>query len=78
MSFEGHVENGQIVLDGPAELPEGAKVRVELVSSVSAIQPATPTLYERLKHIVGRAEHLPPDMSVNHDHYLYGTPKQLP
>jgi hypothetical protein len=33
MLLEGHVENGQIVIDEPATLPEGAKVRVEIVRS---------------------------------------------
>jgi hypothetical protein len=45
MSLEGHVENGQIVLDTPAELPEGAKVRVEIVSADSD----GPTLLDRLR-----------------------------
>ena len=35
-----------------------------------------PSIYERLKDFVGKAEGLPPDMSVNHDHYLYGVPKR--
>ncbi len=30
MTFKGHVENGTIVLDEPAVLPEGAPVRIEL------------------------------------------------
>jgi predicted DNA-binding antitoxin AbrB/MazE fold protein len=30
MSFEGTVINGQIVLDQPLALPEGAKVKVEV------------------------------------------------
>jgi hypothetical protein len=29
-----------------------------------------------LLEVVGTADDLPPDFSVNHDHYLYGTPKQ--
>jgi hypothetical protein len=35
-----------------------------------------PTLLERYRHIVGIVEDLPPDLSENHDHYLYGTPKR--
>lgn len=30
--YKAHVENGEIVLDEPAELPEGAKVIVEVVN----------------------------------------------
>ncbi len=29
-----------------------------------------------LSEIAGSAEDLPADLSVNHDHYLYGTPKR--
>ena len=44
MTYRGHVENGVVVLDEPAELPEGAIVRVAL-----ADEEAGPTLAERLR-----------------------------
>jgi hypothetical protein len=31
MTYRAHVKNGQITLDEPADLPEGAEVAVELV-----------------------------------------------
>jgi hypothetical protein len=31
MTYRGHVQNGQITLDEPARLPEGAEVNVEVV-----------------------------------------------
>lgn len=31
MHYDGHVENGVIVLDQPAELRDGLRVRVEIV-----------------------------------------------
>ena len=34
------------------------------------------SLAERLANVVGKATGLPPDASVNHDHYLYGLPKR--
>ena len=34
------------------------------------------SLYERLKPVIGAAKGLPPDASVNVDHYLYGHPKK--
>ena len=74
MLLEGHVQNGQIVVDEPASLPEGAKVRIELVSSLT--EPVIPTVYERLRSVIGIAEGLPEDAARNHDHYLYGTPKK--
>lgn len=75
MSFEGHIENGRIVLDEPAQLPEGAKVRVEVLHD-SAATTENRTLYERLKPFVGILEGLPEDAALNHDHYLYGSPKK--
>lgn len=35
-----------------------------------------PTLYERLKPIIGIADGLPEDASANIKHYLYGHPKK--
>ncbi len=31
MTYRGHVKNGQITLDEPTRLPEGAEVNVEVV-----------------------------------------------
>ncbi|MBI1903293.1 MAG: hypothetical protein HYS13_19505 [Planctomycetia bacterium] len=78
MIFRGHVKNGVVHLDNGATLPEGAEVRVELAPARSKAPPAeeTPSLYESLEPLIGKAEGLPADMSVNLDHYLYGTPKR--
>jgi hypothetical protein len=78
MVYRGHVENGLIRLeDGPA-LPEGIAVEVRLLAESSSQEGAdqAPSLYERLKDIVGKAEGLPPDLAANHDHYLHGQPKR--
>ena len=48
MTLEGHIENGRVVLDAPVELPEGAKVRVEILVPPSTNGPG-PSLYERLR-----------------------------
>ena len=78
MTLGGHVENGNIVLDEKATLPEGAKVRIEVlpVDGPIASEPLIPTLYERLRSVVGKAKGQPADASINHDHYLYGHPKK--
>jgi hypothetical protein len=36
------------------------------------------TLYEQLKAFDGRADDLPVDLALQHDHYLYGTAKRAP
>jgi hypothetical protein len=33
MSFQGHIENGAVVLDEPVSLPNGTVVRIELVDA---------------------------------------------
>ena len=78
MTYRGPIRNGIVIFDQPADLPQGAEVEVRLVEH-SAGAPAGeqgPTLYERLKGVIGKAKGLPPDAAVNHDHYLYGLPKK--
>ena len=71
MTLEGRVLNGTIVLNPPASLPEGARVRVEVLTT----EAPEPSLFDRLGDLAGRATNLPPDASAQHDHYLYGAPK---
>jgi len=77
MVYRGHVKDGVVVLDGWVKLPEGAEVKVHLLTEApgEAADEEIPTLYERLEPFVGKAPGLPPDASVNLDHYLYGVPK---
>ena len=35
MTYRGHIKNGQITLDEPARLPEGAEVNVEVVQELA-------------------------------------------
>jgi hypothetical protein len=78
MTFPGHVRNGVVLLDNNSILPEGAEVRVELVHPVPETDRVDegPTIYDSLAPFIGKAGGLPADMSVNLDHYLYGTPKR--
>jgi hypothetical protein len=82
MTIEGHIENGQIILDQAVALPEGAKVRVEFLENDVAECAAEkssdelPTLYERMKPFIGSVKGLPSDYAINHDHYLHGQPKR--
>ena len=73
MPFDGVMVGGRVEFAGPAPLPDGTAVRVE-----PAAAPAPPTLFEQLRHVIGKATDLPADAAANHDHYLYGTPKQQP
>ena len=71
MTYRGRVKNGVVVLDEPAELPEGAEVRVELAEPRQGR-----TLADRLRGVIGIVKGLPPDLAEHHDHYLHGVPKK--
>jgi hypothetical protein len=82
MTARGKIKNGKVVLDDPNALPDGTEVEVRPAKkrkpAAKRKKPkARPrTLTERLANVIGKATGLPPDASVNHDHYLYGAPKQ--
>ena len=66
-----------------AELP---RLRPEELQQVKASltelekRPGRPdrSVWDVLLQFAGKAEGLPPDLSVNHDHYLHGAPKRKP
>ena len=79
MTYRGKIRNGVVVLDKRARLPEGTSVTVRPLkglTTASKKQNRGPTLYDRLKPFIGVADDLPPDASLNVDHYLYGAPKR--
>jgi hypothetical protein len=80
MSFTGHVLNGQVVLDAPLPLADGALVEVAvreaLRTDVASSNAPTPTHYEIFKDIIGCIPDLPEDFADQHDHYIHGTPKR--
>jgi hypothetical protein len=77
MTHRGHVQNGVVVLDAPADIPEGATVEVRIVEEPEeAAHGEIPSLYNRMKSAIGKAQGLPEDAAHNHDHYLYGLPKR--
>ena len=65
-----------------AELPKLKPDELRLVKQKLAEMEATGSRAPQtgwgaaLLEIAGSAEDLPADLSINHDHYLYGTPKQ--
>jgi hypothetical protein len=71
MVYRGMVKNGDVVFEPGIELPEGAEVRVEMMSPERR-----KTLAGQLGDLVGSVSDLPPDMAEQHDHYLHGAPKR--
>lgn len=78
MVYHGRVKNGIIVLDSGARLPEGAEVRVDVMSNgEKPKESASPdTVWDDLLNLAGTARDLPENFSRQHDHYIFGTPKR--
>jgi hypothetical protein len=73
----GKVVNGVVILDQPGKLEDGTKVRVKPVPEHPDTEGDISSLREMLLSFAGTVEGLPPDMALNHDHYLYGVPKKV-
>ena len=87
MTVKGRVKNGKVLLDDPKALPNGTEVVVRAVKKPKKVKPAAAkakpkpkpkprSLADRLRPVIGIVKGLPPDMSINLDHYLYGHPKR--
>lgn len=78
MVYRGHVENGLVRLEDAPQLAEGTVVEVRLITqnASSEGEENIPSVCEAMESFIGKAEGLPPDASINLDHYLYGAPKQ--
>jgi hypothetical protein len=74
-TYTGEVKNGVVVIDEGTPLPEGARLRIELIAEPEA-RPPQRSLTARLASVIGRAEGLPTDLADQHDHYLHGQPKR--
>ena len=81
MTYRGHVENGKVILQEGAHLPDGTEVKVQAMKTRKKsdrgkqLSPK-PTVSKGLLALAGKARGLPPDAARNLDHYLYGHPKQ--
>lgn len=73
MTYHGTVKDGRIELDSQANLPEGARVQVELETKQAAGESWT-DLARRYAGCAG--DDLPADLAEQHDHYIHGTPKR--
>lgn len=82
MTYQGHVENGALVLDVPVALPEGATIEVAVLETTESLPKRKP-IWEIAVDLANSipeedVKRMPRDGAINHDHYLYGTPKQEP
>jgi hypothetical protein len=74
MTLAGIVQNGKIVLEPGATLPEGTRVKVIPEPGEHSGQPTLLGLLE----LAGKLDDLPPDFAAEHDHYIHGTPRRKP
>src|SRR5207244_2199796 len=70
MTIRGKVKNGRVVLDKPRAFPDGTEVEVRRAKTrkrpAKKAKPAKPkprprSLADRLRNVIGKAKHLPPD-----------------
>ena len=77
MTYHGHIENGQIVLNEPVVLPEGAEVRIDVLREAKS-ETAPAEADQLLGELRRRVRSLPiknPDDGLSnrdHDQVLYG------
>lgn len=70
MIYNGEIRNGVIVLDPTDSLPEGSKVRVEVLPAPSAMSDD-----DLLGMLEFAGDAGVTDLATNIDHHLYGHPK---
>jgi hypothetical protein len=76
MVYHGKVQDGVVVFDKDAGLPDGTHVRVEPFVRDDGVAVEGPTLAEQFADVIGTVPDLPSDMAAQHDHYLHGAPKR--
>jgi hypothetical protein len=84
MTVIGTVRNGKVILPPEVSLPDGTEVSVEILKSATETTESTnpdesrdsrAAFTRELMKFAGIVKDMPPDYSINHDHYLYGVPK---
>jgi len=67
----------EIIAELPKLAPEEVRRVREKIVELENVTPAPKTAWGKaLMQVAGTADDLAADLSVNHDHYLYGTPKK--
>ncbi len=71
LSIAAHFDGQFIVPDEPVQLQVGQRLRL----MIEVVEPSPPRFAELLR-FASELPDAPTDLSVQHDHYLYGTPKR--
>ena len=76
VALRGHFDGKAIVLDDPADLPQGKALIVHVeVESLTPPPSEIPALDWIIQNAV-EGSSVPVDGATQHDHYLYGVPKR--
>ena len=70
-SIAAHFDGQFIVPDEPVQLPVGQQLRIHV-----ELAETPPSRFGELLRFASDLPDAPPDLSAQHDHYLYGTPKR--
>jgi len=76
MVAKGRFDGRTIVLDGPLDLPVDSRVVLQVEPEAPISPPLEGSLLEWIEANAVDDPALPSDLSFQHDHYLYGTPKK--
>ena len=76
MVYQGTVQNGVVVFENGVQLPEGTRVRVELIKEERPQEKQSPKddidiVFRMGDYAIDTGI---PDLATNVDHYLYGHP----
>jgi hypothetical protein len=77
IAFKAHFDGKVIVPDEPLKLPtnQSLLIHVELAQTTNSEKSSPSSVMDWLVENAVEDD-LPPDLSYQHDHYLYGTPKK--
>ena len=78
IAFNAHFDGKVIVPEHAVDLPRDRPFVVHVETSGGVASPGENAPVHALQWIAENAvdDELPSDLSANHDHYLYGTPKR--
>jgi hypothetical protein len=71
LSIEAHFDGQFIVPDQPVPLPVGQRLRIQ----VEVTEPSAPPFANLLRFAADLPD-APPDLSMQHDHSIYGSPNR--
>ena len=75
MTTGGTMRDGVIVLDEVLRVPDGTRVRIEVVERTESVAPTDPSFSEAFAALRGAIKG-PEDFAEQLDHYRLGTPKR--